>query len=83
MWLVDFIANPGKEHCHALKWIKRYISGTLDLGIRYGRREYVSHTTGFVNAEFAGCLDQGNPSHHMFFKCMEGWLAENQICNVF
>ena len=31
-----FMANPGKEHWNAVKWILRYLKGTLNYGIIYG-----------------------------------------------
>ena len=33
-----FSANPGEQHWAALKWILRYLVGTRDLCIRFGRR---------------------------------------------
>ena len=33
-----FCANPGRMHWNALKWILRYLVGTKDLCIRYGRK---------------------------------------------
>ena len=32
-----FCANPGEEHWKALKWILKYLKGTKDLCLRYGR----------------------------------------------
>ena len=32
-----FCANPGEMHWNALKWILRYLNGTRDLCIQYGR----------------------------------------------
>ena len=33
-----FCANPGRAHWNALKWILRYLVGTKDLCIRYGKK---------------------------------------------
>ena len=33
-----FCAYPGEEHWKALKWILRYLKGTRDLCLRYGRK---------------------------------------------
>nr|KYP72642.1 Retrovirus-related Pol polyprotein from transposon TNT 1-94 [Cajanus cajan] len=53
-----FMANPGQLHWNALKWLFRYLNGTLGCGLRFKR----SHTEGdavigYVDADFAGCLD--------------------------
>ncbi|KAH9767149.1 hypothetical protein KPL71_011170 [Citrus sinensis] len=32
-----YMATPGKEHWNAVKWILRYLKGTLGLGLQYGR----------------------------------------------
>lgn len=56
-----FISNPRKEHWLALKWILRYIKGTLRKGLRYGGKEDGSNDSktvvGFVDSNYAGCLD--------------------------
>ena len=31
-----YMANPGKEHWKALKWILRYLHGTRDYGLVFG-----------------------------------------------
>ena len=33
-----FCANPGRMHWNALKWILRYLAGTKDLCIRFGKK---------------------------------------------
>ena len=30
-----YMHNPGKEHCQAVKWILRYILGTIEVGIKF------------------------------------------------
>ena len=34
-----YMSNPGKEHWVAVKWILRYLRGTLSVCLRYGFRE--------------------------------------------
>ena len=31
-----FMSNPGKEHWNAVKWILRYLKGTLNMCLRFG-----------------------------------------------
>ena len=30
-----YMANPGKDHWQAVRWILRYLSGTADVGLVY------------------------------------------------
>lgn len=32
-----YMASPGKEQRKAIKWIMRYLNGTLNYGLVYGR----------------------------------------------
>ena len=51
-----FMANPGKEHWAAVKWVLRYLSGTSDYCITCNSgRELVC---GYVDSDFAGDLDK-------------------------
>ena len=53
-----FIADPGEEHWNALKWIMRYIAGTLTLGLIYRcKNRSDAEVTGFVDSDYAGCID--------------------------
>lgn len=52
-----FMSNSGKEHGYALKWVTRYVAGTLEQGLEYGRRQYHSVIAGFVDADFTRCLN--------------------------
>jgi len=55
-----FTANPGKAHWQALKWILRYIRGSLGRVLVYGGARNSRRTTaieGFVDSDYAGCLD--------------------------
>ena len=56
-----YMVDPYKEHWYALKWVLRYIKGTLNKGLIFGVDiGYVSHEkviTGYVDSDFARCLD--------------------------
>ena len=56
-----FMANPRKAHWQALKWILRYIKGSIGKSLVYGEVEGYQENTfvieGFVDYDFAGCLD--------------------------
>ncbi|KAL1565166.1 secreted RxLR effector protein 161-like protein [Salvia divinorum] len=54
-----FMADPGIEHWHALKWILRYLKGTTDYGILF-RREQGLHgdqLVGFSDSDYAVSYD--------------------------
>ena len=51
-----YMANPGKEHQNAVKWVLRYLRGTSDYCITFNNnRDYVGS---FVDSYFTGDLDQ-------------------------
>lgn len=52
-----YMANPGREHWNAIKWILRYLAGTRNLGIMYDRSTTSSAVVGYVDADYAGDLD--------------------------
>ena len=52
-----FMANPGKEHWNAVKWILRYLKGTKDFGIGFRSNSGVDELEGFIDADYAENLD--------------------------
>ena len=50
-----FASNPGKEHWEAVKWVMRYLRGSTDLPLCFGRSKLT--VQGFVDADFAGDQD--------------------------
>ena len=59
--LSRYMADPCKDHCHALRWVLRYVKGTVTKGLVFGEVdspfEQEGVTAGFVDSDFAGCLD--------------------------
>ncbi|KAG8475835.1 hypothetical protein CXB51_032770 [Gossypium anomalum] len=51
-----YMANPGKEHYKVVQWISRYLRGTTDVCLQFGRTE--DGVIGYVDADFAGDLDR-------------------------
>ncbi|KAG8475340.1 hypothetical protein CXB51_032188 [Gossypium anomalum] len=51
-----YMANPGKEHWKAVQWILRYLRGTTDVCLQFGRTK--DGVIGYVDADFAGDLDR-------------------------
>lgn len=53
-----FMANPGKEHWRAVKWILRYMKRTSSYGLLYGgKRQDENLAVGYVVSDYAGDLD--------------------------
>ncbi|CAM8914155.1 unnamed protein product [Rhodiola kirilowii] len=53
-----YMGNPGKAHWYAVKWLFRYIKGSLNKGLLFGQSNSENDTlVGFVNSDFTGSLD--------------------------
>ena len=52
-----YMGNPGKEHWNAVKWIFRYLAGTVDYGIMFDQNGALGNVVGYVDADYAGDLD--------------------------
>lgn len=51
------MANPGREHWRAVKWIFKYLKGTMECGIMFERQHGDISVQGYVDADYAGDLD--------------------------
>ena len=54
-----YMHNPGRGHWEAVKWIRQYILGTIDVDLVFendstGKQEYV----GYVDSDHAGDRDK-------------------------
>ena len=47
----SYMANLGKAHWQAVKWILRYLKGSTDIGLVFGRgtNGVIGHVTGFCD----------------------------------
>ena len=77
-----FMANLGKTHWHALKWILRYLRGSLSIGLSYRcGAEMRDVITGFVYSDYAGSIDTRNSLFGYIFTIFGGlvcWKASLQ-----
>ncbi|KAG8498902.1 hypothetical protein CXB51_005261 [Gossypium anomalum] len=74
-----YMANPGKEHWKAVQWILRYLRGTTDVCLQFGRTE--DGVIGYVDADFAGDLDRRRSLTGYVFTiggCAISWKATLQ-----
>ena len=51
-----YMANLGKEHWKAVKWIFKYLCSSFDVCFHFGRTR--DGVIGYVNSDFAGDLDK-------------------------
>ncbi|KAK1413090.1 hypothetical protein QVD17_34841 [Tagetes erecta] len=67
-----YLSNPGKAHWEGVKWILRYLKGTADHGLVFGKD--VIHGSvqieGYVDADFAKDLDKCRSITSFVFKCL-------------
>ncbi|GJZ16482.1 retrotransposon protein, putative, ty1-copia subclass [Tanacetum coccineum] len=77
-----YLANPGKNHWEAVKWILKYLWGTANVGLVYGtnRGNHVD-VTGFVDSDYAKDPDKGRFITGYAFLvqgCVVSWKATLQ-----
>ena len=82
--LSRFMSNPGKEHWTIVKRVFRYLRGTSDYGLCYQGRpglERMLDIRGFVDADWAGDLDQRRSTSGYVFSLFGGavsWMSKRQ-----
>ncbi|CAM8916902.1 unnamed protein product [Rhodiola kirilowii] len=58
-----FMANPGKEHWAAVKWILRYLRGSTGIGLKYGGADQcgaekeADMIVGYCDSDYAASID--------------------------
>lgn len=77
-----YMGNLGKCHWEAVKWILRYLNGSVGLGIMFGgAKNTSSKILGYVGSDFAGDLDRGRSVTGFVFTSFGGtvsWKASLQ-----
>nr|GFB35223.1 retrovirus-related Pol polyprotein from transposon TNT 1-94 [Tanacetum cinerariifolium] len=74
-----YLANPGKNHWEAVKWILKYLRGTANVGLIYGTN-HGNHkdVIGFVDSDYAKDPDKGRSITGYAFLvqgCVVSWKA--------
>eukprot|EP00253_Pinus_taeda_P034144 PITA_34144 len=83
--LSRFMSKPGKEHWTSMKRVFRYLCGTSDYGLCYQGRlrlNRVLDICGFVDADWAGDLDQRRSTSGYLFNLFGGavsWMSKKQF----
>ena len=55
--LSGFMSNPRKIHWEALKYVLKYINGSLNVGLNFKKRSDTLDLVGYVVSNFAGDRD--------------------------
>eukprot|EP00253_Pinus_taeda_P014864 PITA_14864 len=82
--LSKFMSKPGKEHWTVVKWVFRYLCGTSGYGLCYQGRPGLDRALdirGFVDADWAGDLDQRRSTSGYVFNLFGGavsWMSKKQ-----
>ena len=71
--VIKYMANPGKEHCYAVKWVLRYLRGTSDYCITFNSNN--DSMCGFVDSNFAGDLDKIRSTSVYVFTLASGAIS--------
>ena len=54
-----FMSNPSKEHWSVIKWVLRYLKGSIDKGLVFSSNaENSSSIKGYCDSDFATNLDK-------------------------
>ena len=76
-----YMSNLGKKHWEAVKGIMRYLSGTQNMCICFGKRD--ASVEGYTNADYAGDLDKRRSTSRYIFMFAGGavsWRSRLQNC---
>jgi transposase InsO family protein len=74
-----YMANPGKEHWKAVQWIFRYLRGTSNACLKFGKVD--EGLKGYVDSDFAADLDKRRSLTGYVFTlggCAVSWRATLQ-----
>jgi len=52
-----YMSKPGRQHWAAVKWIFKYLGGTVRHGIVFGNQHGDPLVVGYVDSDYAGDLD--------------------------
>ncbi|KAM1696422.1 hypothetical protein ACFXTN_027951 [Malus domestica] len=75
-----YMHNPGKGHWQAVKWILRYILGTVDVGLLFQQDKVTGqYVVGYVDSDYAGDLDKRRSTTGFVFTIAGGPVSWRSI----
>ena len=69
--LSRFIANPGRKHWNGVKWLLRYVRGSLGVGLKFRSLGI----TCYVDSDYAGDLEKIRSTIDYIFTLFEGLIS--------
>lgn len=78
-----FMANPGKEHWTAVKWVFRYLKGSIDKVLIYGEANDFKNPDiiGYSDADYASDLDRRRSTTGYVLKLWKSTISGNLTFN--
>ena len=79
--LSRFMSNLGKKHWNAMKWLLRYIKGTIKVGLVYEKAKGDVWLDGFVDSDYGGDRDKRKSTTYFVFclsSCCISWKPQLQ-----
>ena len=76
-----YMANPGKEHWEAVKWLLRYLRGTSSTSLCFGKSNVTLQ--GFVDADLGGDVDSSKSTSGYIYNIggtTVSWMSRIQKC---
>ena len=70
--LSRFIANPSSEHWNGIKWLLRYVRGSLGVGLKFGSSKEGVGIIGYVDSDYVGDLDKRRSTTGYIFTLFGG-----------
>ena len=74
-----FMSNPGKVHCEVVKWILRYLQGTIAKWLYFGKAEL--KVQGYVDLDFASEVDHRRSTTGYIFTIgttVVSWMSQSK-----
>ncbi|KAL0385474.1 UNVERIFIED_CONTAM: Retrovirus-related Pol polyprotein from transposon TNT 1-94 [Sesamum radiatum] len=59
--LSRYMSNPGSPHWEALKWLLRYLQGSVNDGIKFSKCSQGASLVGYIDSNYANDKDSENP----------------------
>ncbi|PHT75443.1 hypothetical protein T459_18965 [Capsicum annuum] len=75
------MANPGKEHWEAVKWLLRYLKGTSSTSLCFGNDKVILQS--FVDANLGGDVDSSKRTSDYIYTIggrVVSWMSKLQKC---
>ena len=73
--LSRFMANQGKEHWNGVKWLLRYVRGSLGAGLKFRSSKEGVGIIGYVDSDYARDLDKRRSTTSYIFILFGGLVS--------